>query len=101
MPTDTMSMINTVWPFLLMGLVFYFMLYRPQKKEQEKRTNMLNSLKVGDKVVTIGGIYGTIKKINETKAKIEIAENIEIDVVRSAISHFQDIAKQELAEKQC
>lgn len=99
MPTDTMSMINTVWPFLLMGLVFYFMLYRPQKKEQEKRTNMLNSLKVGDKVVTIGGIYGTIKKINETKAKIEIAENIEIDVVRSAISHFQDIAKQELAEK--
>ena len=99
MPTDTMSMINTVWPFLLMGLVFYFMLYRPQKKEQEKRTNMLHSLKVGDKVVTIGGIYGTIKKINETKAKIEIAENIEIDVVRSAISHFQDIAKQELAEK--
>ena len=51
---DTMAMINAIWPFILMGGIFYFMLYRPQKQEQQKRQRMLDSLKKGDKVVTIG-----------------------------------------------
>ena len=50
---DTMAMINAIWPFILMGGIFYFMLYRPQKQEQQKRQRMLDSLKKGDKVVTI------------------------------------------------
>ena len=45
-------MINAIWPFILMGGIFYFMLYRPQKQEQQKRQRMLDSLKKGDKVVT-------------------------------------------------
>ena len=44
---DTMSMINAIWPFILMGGIFYFMLYRPQKQEQQKRQRMLDSLKKG------------------------------------------------------
>ena len=48
---DTMAMINAIWPFILMGGIFYFMLYRPQKQEQQKRQRMLDSLKKGDKVV--------------------------------------------------
>ena len=47
---DTMAMINAIWPFILMGGIFYFMLYRPQKQEQQKRQRMLDSLKKGDKV---------------------------------------------------
>ncbi len=54
--TDTMSMINALWPFVLMAGIFYFMLWRPQKKEQQRRKSMLGALKKGDKVINIGGI---------------------------------------------
>lgn len=87
---DMMAMINAIWPFILMGGIFYFMLWRPQKKEQQKRQNMLESLKKGDKIITIGGMYGTITNISEKKVTVEVAENVEINFVRSAISGFQD-----------
>ena len=50
-----------------MGGIFYFMLYRPQKQEQQKRQRMLDSLKKGDKVVTIGGMFGVITAISEKR----------------------------------
>ena len=67
---DMMAMINAIWPFILMGGIFYFMLWRPQKKEQQKRQNMLESLKKGDKIITIGGMYGTITNISEKKVTV-------------------------------
>ena len=48
---DTMAMINAVLPFFLMGGIFYFMLWKPQKKQQQDRQNLLNSLKKGDKII--------------------------------------------------
>lgn len=88
--TETMNIVNTVWPFLLMGLIFYFMLYRPQKKEQKKRAEMLNSLRRGDKVVTLGGICGEITKVNENNVILKIAEGIEVKLVKGAVSHAQE-----------
>mgnify|MGYP000486021653 FL=1 len=90
---DMMAMINAIWPFILMGGIFYFMLWRPQKKEQQKRQSMLESLKKGEKIITIGGMYGTITNISEKKVTVEVAENVEINFVRSAISGFQDPSK--------
>ena len=87
---DTMAMINAVLPFFLMGGIFYFMLWKPQKKQQQDRQNLLNSLKKGDKIITIGGIYGTITDLYEKKDKVEIAEGVAITMVRSAVSNFQD-----------
>lgn len=87
---DTMAMINAIWPFILMGGIFYFMLYRPQKQEQQKRQRMLDSLKKGDKVVTIGGMFGVITAISEKKVTLKLAEDVEVDFARSAISAFQD-----------
>ncbi|MCI6159341.1 MAG: preprotein translocase subunit YajC [Selenomonadaceae bacterium] len=75
------------WGMLIfMGALFYFMLYRPQKKQQKKRKEMLDSLKVGSRVMTIGGIYGTIKKLTSTVVTLEIADHVEIQVTRSAIN---------------
>lgn len=88
--TDTMAMINAVLPFFLMGGIFYFMLWKPQKKQQQERQNLLNSLKKGDKIITIGGIYGTITDISERTVKVEVAEGVEVTMVRSAVSNFQD-----------
>lgn len=87
---DTMAMINAVLPLFLMGGIFYFMLWKPQKKQQQDRQNLLNSLKKGDKIITIGGIYGTITDLSEKTVKVEIAEGVEITMVRSAVSNFQD-----------
>lgn len=86
---DTMAMINAIWPFILMGGIFYFMLYRPQKQEQQKRQRMLDSLKKGDKVVTIGGMFGVITAISEKKVTLKLAEDVEVDFARSAISAFK------------
>ncbi len=88
---DTMAILNSVFPFLLMGGLFYFMLWRPQKQERLRREELLNNLKVGDKIMTIGGIYGTITDISEKKIKLLIADNVEIEMARSAVSGVQTL----------
>ncbi len=91
--TDAMALLNSLWPFVLMGGIFYFMLWRPQKKEQEKRQNLLNSLKEGDEIITIGGIYGVITAISEKRVKVKIAAGVEIEMARNAVSGFQNPSK--------
>ena len=98
MPTfspETMQSINAFWPFLLMAVVCYFMLYRPQKKEQQKRSRLLDGLKRGDRIVTVGGIYGTIAAIGDQKVTLRIADKVEIIISRTAVSYYQDATKQE------
>ena len=77
-------------PIILMVLIFYFLLYRPQKKAQEARTQMLNALKVGNRVITVGGIFGTIVSLSDEVVRLKIAENVEIEVARSAINGVDD-----------
>lgn len=88
MQGDALAMINSLFPFLIMGGVFYFMLWRPQKQEQQKRRDMLAALKVGDKVITLGGIIGTIKKLDEKRVILKVAENVEMEFLRTAIGHL-------------
>ena len=90
---DTMALLNSLWPFVLMGGILYFMLWKPQKKEQQKRQDLLNSLKEGDEIITIGGIYGKITAISEQRGKVEIAEGVVIEMARNAVSGFQNPAK--------
>ena len=92
------SIINAAWPFIIMALLFYFMLYRPQKKQQNQRSTMLNSLKVGTKIVTIGGIYGEITKITDDKISVKIADNVEIKILRSAVGNLQNLSALEAAK---
>jgi preprotein translocase subunit YajC len=73
-------------PFLLMILIFYFLLIRPQQKQLKERQKMLDSLKVGDKILSVGGIIGTISSINDDKIEVEIAKNIKVTMVRSAVT---------------
>lgn len=86
-------------PILLMGAIFYFGLYRPQKVEEAKRKAKLEALKRGDEVITIGGIFGTIQKLDEKKVWLEIGETesgekIVIVVAKLGISGFQDAEKE-------
>lgn len=90
---DTMALLNSIWPFFLMGGIFYFMLWRPQKQEQQRRADLLNGLKEGDNIITIGGIYGTITAISEKRVKVKVAENVEIEMARNAVSGYQNPTK--------
>ncbi len=89
---ETTQMLNSFWPFLLMAIVFYFLLYRPQKKEQKKRATLLDNLKKGDRVITIGGVYGTITALTDKKVTLRVADRVEVDFVRTAVSHYQEDA---------
>ena len=74
-------------PLVLMFVVFYFLLIRPQQKKQRDLKEMLSSLKTGDQIVTSGGLYGTIIGFGEdNRIKVKIAENVKVDIARSAIS---------------
>ena len=90
---EILQAIQASWPIVLMGVIFYFLLYRPQKKEQQKRANLLNSLKKGDKVVTIGGMHGVITSINDKTVVLKVADKVELEFSRSAVSASQNSAK--------
>lgn len=70
---------------IIFVLIFYFLIYRPQKKQQAQRETMLSALKKGDKVLTVGGIYGTIVGFSGDVITLKIAEKVEIEVNRTAI----------------
>ena len=81
--TDFMAFL----PLVLIFVVFYFLLIRPQQKKMKEHTQMLGNLRKGDKVVTNGGLIGTVYKVtSDQELSIEIAENIRVRVVRSMIN---------------
>lgn len=79
------NLLQMAWPFILMGAIFYVMIYRPQKRDQKKRSEMLDSLKIGTNIVTIGGIFGTITKVQDDRIRIKVARGVEIHIRKSAV----------------
>ena len=77
-------------PFLAIGLLFYFMLIRPQRKEQSRRQDMLANVKKNDRVVTIGGIYGVVMNVHreadEVSLKVDEATNTKLRITLSSIA---------------
>ncbi|MEW6189043.1 MAG: preprotein translocase subunit YajC, partial [Actinomycetota bacterium] len=81
---DTGQYASVIWLVLLLA-IFYFLLIRPQQLRARRHQKLISELKVGDKVVTIGGIHGVIKSLTENTVTLKIAENIKITVDRKAI----------------
>ena len=80
-------------PMILIFVVFYFMLIRPQRKKEKKVQEMLNALKVGDRVNTIGGIYGTITAIKDDTLELSVGkDNVKLIFARWAIQKVDDVA---------
>ena len=73
-------------PIIAIGLVFYFLVIAPASKQRKKTAEMLSALKKGDRVLTTGGIYGTIQGVEPDAVYLKIAENVRVKVARSAIS---------------
>ena len=81
------SLIAGLLPFILMLVIFYFLLIRPQQKQQRQRQEMLRNLRKGNRVVTIGGIYGEIVAITDETIKLKVADRVELLMTRNAVSH--------------
>jgi len=86
------SIWSIAWPFLLMFVVFYFLLIRPQQKKQKQRNVMLNQIKKGDKVTTIGGLHGTIVELTDDVVVLRVNDTVKMTYDRSAISSVSQSA---------
>ncbi|MBW1676536.1 MAG: preprotein translocase subunit YajC [Deltaproteobacteria bacterium] len=73
-------------PLILMFVIFYFLLIRPQQKKQKQHRQMLGSIKKGDRVITSGGLYGRITGLTDTVVTLEISEKVRVKVGRSNIA---------------
>ncbi|RJP21794.1 MAG: preprotein translocase subunit YajC [Candidatus Omnitrophota bacterium] len=77
---------QTIMMFGMIFAVFYFLLIRPQQKQRKKHEERVNQLKKGDKVITSGGIHGSIIGMKDDIAVVKIAENVKIEIQKSSIS---------------
>ena len=80
------QMVTTFITFGLVILIFYFLIIRPQNKKQKETKKMLSALKKGDKVVSIGGVHGTVVAVKEQSTVVKVDDNTKLEFSKSAIS---------------
>ncbi len=73
-------------PIIVVFVVFYFLLIRPQQKRQKDHAQMLSKLDKNDEILTAGGIYGTVVAVNDKKITLRIADNVKVDVEKSYVT---------------
>ena len=85
-------------PFILIIFIIYFLMIRPQSKKAKEQKQMLTELKKGDKIVTIGGIYGTIVEVRESTFIIKVSATTDIEMLKSSVA--EQVVEQTLEKKQ-
>ena len=81
-----MESLGAFLPLIIMLVLFYFLFIRPQQKRQKERMAMLDALKKGDKVITIGGLHGTIVDLNDDQVVLRVNENTKLTFERAAVN---------------
>ena len=76
-------------PLIVIFVIFYFLLIRPQQKKQQQHREMLQAIKRGDKIITTGGIYGTVESSDDKTLQLKIANQVKIKISRSAVAGLQ------------
>ncbi len=87
-------------PLILILVVFWFLIIRPQQKKQKEHTRMVSNLKKGDKVVTNGGIFGTITKVGEDRITLEVGSKLNIQIERHQVGRIDqsNIVKEDVKD---
>jgi len=83
----TVGLLMGIAPWLLIFVIFYFLMIRPQQRRVKEHQAAINAVKKGDEVITGGGIRGKVTKVSDDEAEVEIAQGVKIRVVKSTISH--------------
>ena len=76
-------------PFVLVLAIFYFIILLPMKRKQAKVQEFLDALKVGDRIVTTGGVYGQVTRLGDQSVQIQIADKVRIEVAKASIGGYQ------------
>jgi preprotein translocase subunit YajC len=87
------SQIWSFLPIILIFVIFYFLLIRPQQKQKKEHQNLLANIKVGDNVLTAGGIYGRVTGLKDDKVTVEISDKVRVKVNRG---HIAGVVKQDV-----
>ena len=85
-PDPRAQMMQMVMMFAVLGLMFYFLLIRPQQKQRKEQDKLLKNIKTGDRVVMTNGIFGIVANVKEKTYVVKIADNVKIEVLKSAVS---------------
>lgn len=72
-------------PFICLGVIFYFLIIRPQKKKQQDHARLISAIKTGDDIVLVGGIHGRVANVKDTTFVVKIAENTKVEVERGSV----------------
>jgi len=82
--------VSGLFPIILIFMIFYFFVIRPQHKKIKEHQNMVKAIKKGDVIVTSGGIYGKVQKVNDETLEVEIAKSVVIQVAKATVSNVSD-----------
>lgn len=88
-PSSGVSPLVQLAPIALMVAIFYFIILLPMRRRQKKVQQFLEGLKVGDRVVTTGGIYGSITKLSDKSIQLQVADKVRIEIARAAVGGYQ------------
>jgi len=79
------NFLTALVPFILVFVIFYLLIIMPQRKKQKKHLEMVENLKPGSRIITTGGIYGTVMGVQKDRIELKVAANVKIDITKSAI----------------
>lgn len=80
------SPITQFAPLIFIGVIFYFLLIRPQQKQRKEQQKLIEALKTGDKVITSAGIHGMISNVKERTVLLKVADNVKIEIDKAAVA---------------
>lgn len=92
MQSQAVNPILQMVPLLLVFIIFYFMLIRPQQKKEKERLNMLKNIKKNDEVVTSGGIHAVVLNVKDKTATLRVDDNVKIEVDKDAITRVEKVS---------
>src|SRR3954471_1327842 len=87
--TDQASVVSQILPLALVLGIFYLLILMPMQRKQKKVQEFQDSLKVGDKIVTTGGIFGQITRVNDKSVQLQVADKVRIEIARAAVGGYQ------------
>jgi len=93
------SLLTSFLPLIVIIAIFYFLIIRPQNKKRKETEKMLAALKKGDKVVTIGGLHGTVQSVKDSTVIIKVDDNVKLEFLRSAVSNVVTASKEKIEDK--
>ncbi len=87
------SFLSLIFPIIMIYIIFYFMMIRPQRKKEKEHREMLSGLNKNDEIVTVGGIHGTIVNVKDKTIIVRVDDNVKIELEKTSVSYLTSLQK--------